>query len=54
MGRRARAGGRSSGLRGASADGIVLVREAIHKPAASVPAKRHMAIIAPPMETMQA
>jgi hypothetical protein len=38
------------GLRRAFAGGIVVVREAIHKPIPSVPGKRHMAIIAPPME----
>jgi hypothetical protein len=54
MGRRVRAVDRPFGLRRALAGGIVLVREAIHKPAASVPVKRHMAIIAPPMETMPA
>jgi hypothetical protein len=42
------------GLRRALASGIVIAREAIHKPVRSDPDKRHMAIIAPPMETMPA
>jgi len=42
------------GLRPAVASGIVMIREAFHKPAASVPVKRRVTIIAPPMETMPA
>ena len=55
MGRREREPDvRPFGLRRALAGGIVIAREAIHKPAASGPVKRHVAIIAPPMETMPA